>query len=301
MQIEMIGVPLDLGASRRGVDTGSSAIRIAGITQGLKRIGHHVLDAGNIHIELPELQEIQDAKLRYLPEIVKAVNKLANAVTDAMDRQRFPLVIGGDHSIAIGTVSGVARALRKQKKELGVIWIDAHGDMNTHKTTLSGNIHGMSFSALLGNGARELTNIAGDFPKIMAENCVLVGARNLDPREQTLIKESGILVFTMEDIDRHGIVKVMEQAIAKATHKGNPLHISLDIDALDPRFAPGVGTPVHGGLTYREAHTAMEIVAASAKLCSFEVVEVNPILDNKNMTAETAVELIESALGKRIL
>ncbi len=301
MKVELIGIPLDLGASRRGVDMGPSAMRIACITRALTRIGHEVIDAGDIVVETPEVQPIEDAKLRYLPAIHSSVTRLADAVTGAMERGCFPLVLGGDHSIAVGTVSGVARVLKAKKQRLGVIWIDAHADMNTHETTLTGNIHGMPFAALLGKGAPELVNVAGAFPKIRAQDAVLVGARNLDPKEQHLVRESGITVYTMEDIDRRGIVDVMLEAIETATMEADHLHISLDMDGLDPQVAPGVGTPVRGGLTYREAHTAMELIAACDRLCSLEVVEVNPILDIRNTTAEVAVEMVESALGKRII
>lgn len=301
MQIKLIGIPLDLGANRRGVDMGPSAIRVAGITERLQRIGHEVIDAGDIVIEAPEVQTIEDPTLKYLPEITKAVTSLAETVNQAFEKNWFPLVLGGDHSIAIGTIAGVANHLRGENKKLGVIWIDAHADMNTDKTSPSGNIHGMSFAASLGNGAKELISVGGDFPKIRPQDSVLVGARNLDAEEQTHVRESGITVFTMEDIDRRGICWIMEKAVAIATKETDALHISLDMDALDPQFVPGVGTPVRGGLTYREAHTAMEIIADSDKICSLEVVEVNPILDVRNTTAEVATELVESALGKRII
>ncbi len=301
MKIEMIGIPLDLGASRRGVDMGPSAMRIAGISEMLQRIGHEVVDEGDITVVAPEVQEIEDPKLKYLPEITKSISRLADAVTLTLEHGNFPLVLGGDHSIAIGTIGGVVRYLRPKSQTLGVIWIDAHADMNTHKTSPSGNIHGMSFAAVLGNGAAELVNVGGSFAKIEAKNSVLVGARNLDTEEQHHVRDSGISVFTMEDIDRRGICEVMSEAIEIATRDTDCLHVSLDMDALDPQVAPGVGTPVRGGLTYREAHTSMEMVAASNKLCALEVVEVNPILDLKNTTAEVAAEMVESAFGKRIL
>jgi len=301
MKIEMLGVPLDLGANRRGVDMGPSAIRIAGIAEALTEMGHEIIDGGDLHIAPPETQTIVNPKLKYLPEITKAVTELADAVTDFCGRGHFPLILGGDHSIAIGTIGGVVRHLKAKNEELGVIWVDAHADMNTDKTSPSGNIHGMSFAAALGDGCPALANVGGAFPKIAAENCALVGARNLDSDEQIHVRDSGIAVFTMEDIDRRGICDVMRQAIERATSKTGNLHISLDMDGLDPQFAPGVGTPVRGGLTYREAHTAMEMVSGAGMLRSLEVVEVNPILDLKNTTAEMAVELIESALGKRIL
>ncbi len=301
MKIELIGVPLDLGASRRGVDMGPSAIRIAGITERLQRIGHEVIDAGDLEVEAPEVQTILDPKLKYLPEITKTLSQLAQHVGGALEREHFPLVLGGDHSIAMGAIGGVAAYLRQHNKKLGVLWIDAHGDMNTHETTLSGNIHGMPFAAVLGKGAPELVSVGGDFQKVRPQDAVLVGARNLDPKEQQLIRESGITVYTMEDIDRRGIFEVMVEAVEIASQHTDALHLSLDLDALDPQVAPGVGTPVRGGLTYREAHTAMEIIAGTRRLCSMEVVEVNPILDFRNTTGEVAAELVESALGKRII
>jgi arginase len=301
MKIELIGVPLDLGASRRGTEMGPSAIRIAGVTERLQRIGHEITDAGDLEVDAPEVQTIEDPKLKYLPEITETVTQLANRVSQAMQQGRFPLVLGGDHSIAIGTIGGVAAFLNKQKKKLGVIWIDAHGDMNTHETTMSGNIHGMPFAAVLGKGAPQLVNVGGAFQKVKPRDAVLVGARNLDPKEQQLIRESGITVYTMEDIDRRGIFEVLIEAVEIASQHTDFLHLSLDVDALDPLEAPGVGTPVRGGLTYREAHTAMEIIAGKRRFCSMEVVEVNPILDIRNTTGEVAAELIESALGKRII
>jgi len=301
MKIEMIGIPLDLGANRRGVDMGPSAIRVAGITERLQHLGHQIIDSGDLSIETPEVQTIENPKLKYLPEITKAVTHLADYVFESFRKEHFPLILGGDHSIAIGTIGGAAKFLKSQNERLGVIWIDAHGDMNTHETTPSGNIHGMSFAAVLGQGSPELTGIGGNFSKIQPEDAVLVGARNLDLKEQSLIRESGITVFTMEEIDRSGICEVMGRAIEIATKNTHGLHISLDADALDPQVAPGVGTPVRGGLTYREAHTAMELIADSNAIRSMEIVEVNPVLDLRNITAEVAAELAASALGKRII
>ncbi|MFQ5628041.1 MAG: arginase [bacterium] len=299
--IEMIGMPLDLGAGRRGVDMGPSAMRIACMTEKLLKLGYEIIDDGDIRIDVPEVLVVENSKLKYLKEIVSAVSQLAKIVQSTIGKQNFPLVLGGDHSIAIGTIGGVAAALKKQNKKPGVVWIDAHGDMNTHETTPSGNIHGMPFAAVLGKGVEALTSIGGKFQKVEPQNAVLVGARCLDSREQKLIRESGVTVYTMEDIDRRGIFDVMIEAVEVATSYTAGLHLGLDMDALDPQIAPGVGTPVRGGLTYREAHTAMEIIARSGKLCSMEIVEVNPILDDRNTTAEVAVELALSALGKRII
>ncbi|NIR52212.1 arginase [candidate division KSB1 bacterium] len=301
MKIKLLGVPLDLGANRRGVDMGPSAIRSAGLSERLQNIGHEVIDMGDLTVIAPEVQTIEDPKLKYLPEITKTATQLANSVTELLSENDFPLVLGGDHSIAIGTVAGVAAFLKPQNKRVGVIWIDAHGDMNTPETTPSGNIHGMPFAVCLGKGVRELTQVAGNFQKVRPQDAVLVGARNLDAQEQRLIRESGITVFTMEDIDRRGIFEVMAEALEITNLHTEALHVSLDMDALDPQEAPGVGTAVRGGLTYREAHTAMEMIAASKQLGLLEVVEVNPILDIRNTTAEVAAELVESALGKRII
>lgn len=300
-RIEMIGMPLDLGAGRRGVDMGPSAMRIACLAEKLTGLGYEVQDAGDISIEVPEVLAVENPKLKYLKEITAALRYLAKTIERIVEQEHFPLVLGGDHSIAIGTISGVASFSQKMGRRLGLLWIDAHGDMNTHETTPSGNIHGMPFAAVLGRGTPELTGILGTFQKIQPENAVLVGARCLDTREQQLVRDSGIAVYTMEDIDRRGIFEVMSEAVDIARRGTDDLHLSLDMDALDPQIVPGVGTPVRGGLTYREAHTALEIVARSGRLCSMEVVEVNPILDHKNTTAEIAVELVLSALGKRIL
>ncbi len=301
MIIELLGVPLDLGASRRGVDMGPSAIRIAELSEKLHRIGHEVVDNGDLPIVTPEVQSIENPKLKYLPEITKAATRVAGAVRDILNRAHFPLVLGGDHSIAIGTVAGASAYLAESGRRLGLLWIDAHGDMNTPETTPSGNIHGMPLAVCLGKGAPELVQVAGAFAKVKPQDTVLVGARALDPLELELVRESGITIYTMEDIDRRGIFDVMVEAVEVATRYTDALHVSLDMDALDPQVAPGVGTPVRGGLTYREAHTAMEIIAKAGKLFSMDVVEVNPILDIRNATAEMAAELVLSALGKRIL
>lgn len=301
MKVEILGVPLDLGAGRRGVDMGPSAIRIAGLRKRISNLGCEVSDGGDLPISIAEMLRIEDPKLKYLPEIAKVATHLAQSVRDVLHRGNLPLVLGGDHSIAIGSISGVASYFRERNQSLGLIWIDAHGDMNTAATSPSGNIHGMPFAVCLGNGVPELTQIAGAFAKINPRDAVLVGARCLDAQEQELIRQSGISVHTMEDIDRRGIYAVMTEALESATAHVDALHVSFDVDALDPQIAPGVGTPVRGGLTYREAHTAMEILATCDKLCSMEVVEVNPVLDVRNQTAEMAVELVLSALGKRIL
>jgi len=297
MRIRVIGVPMDLGADRRGVDIGASAIRYAGLNDQLRRLGYSVNDIGNIVVPQPESQPIGDPHVKYLEPIVQVSEDLADAVMAALQDGEFPLVLGGDHSIALGSITGVARVHR----DIGVIWVDAHGDFNTHETTPSGNIHGMILGALAGLGHPSLTGIGGWSPKINTRSIVIVGARDLDPREQELLREHKIHVFTMTDIDQRGMSEVIEQAVEVASQASHGFHLSLDMDSLDPREAPGVGTPVRGGLTYREAHLAMEVVAASGRMVSMDAVEVNPILDRENATAQLAVELILSALGKRII
>ncbi|HZR45013.1 MAG TPA: arginase [Ktedonobacteraceae bacterium] len=297
MHIRIIGAPIDLGADRRGVDIGASAIRYAGLSDHLSQLGHIVHDVGNLAIPQPESQAISNPRLKYLEPIVKASEELAHLVTGALKENEFPLVLGGDHSIALGSISGVAAVHRRP----GVIWIDAHGDFNTEETSPSGNIHGMVLAALAGLGDSRLTHIGGWSPKLNKDTIVIVGARSLDPGEKDLLRARHIHVFTMSDIDRRGMPDVMRQAIAIASQEGSsPVHLSLDLDALDPREAPGVGTPIPGGLTYREAHLAMEMIADSGKLISMDVVEVNSILDRENITAQLAVEFILSALGKKI-
>lgn len=297
MRIRMIGAPMDLGADRRGVDIGTSAIRYADINDRLRTLGHSVKDMGNLLIPQPESQPLGNPKLKYLEPIVRVSEELAHIVTSILQEGEFPLILGGDHSIALGSISGVA----KLHKNIGVIWIDAHADFNTNQTTPSGNIHGMILSALAGIGHSSLTNVGGWQPKIHTESIVIVGARDLDSDEQALLREHSIHVFTMSEIDQLGISEVMRQALTIAGYHNDGIHLSLDMDALDPKEAPGVGTPVRGGLTYREAHLAMELIADSGKLISMDVVEVNPILDRENATALLAVELVLSALGKKIL
>lgn len=300
MKIHIIGVPMDLGAGRRGVDMGPSAIRIAGVTEKLRSLGHDVTDEGDISIKPPELQKIRNDKLKYLPEIVRACTLLAGKIEKAVSSGGFPLVLGGDHSIAIGSIAGVSSHSRKHKKRLGVLWIDAHGDLNTADTTPSGNIHGMPLAASIGAGAIELTSVGGDFKKVAPQDVVLIATRDLDDGERKFIKQSGINIFTMEEIDKHGMSVVMARALRKL--KGvEHLHVSFDLDAVDPQVAPGVGTPVKGGLNYREAHLIMETLNESGSMSSLEIVEVNPILDNRNQSAEFAVELIQSGFGKKIL
>lgn len=297
MRIRVIGAPMDLGADRRGVDIGASAIRYAGLNDHLRRLGYSVNDIGNIVVPQPESQPIGDPHVKYLNPIVQVSEALANAVTAALQDEEFPLILGGDHSIALGSITGVARV----HSDIGVIWVDAHGDFNTSETTPSGNIHGMVLSALAGVGHPSLTGIGGWSPKINTQTIVIVGARDLDAEEQVLLRNHQIHVFTMTDIDQRGMSAIMQEAVTIASQAVHGIHLSLDMDSLDPKEAPGVGTPVRGGLTYREAHLAMELVASSDRLVSMDAVEVNPILDRENATAHLAVELILSALGKKIL
>jgi arginase len=296
MRIRVIGVPMDLGAGRRGVDIGASAIRYAGLNDQLRRLDYQVHDTGNIYVPQPESQPVGDSRLKYLEPIVKVAEELADAVTTTFTANEFPLVLGGDHSIALGSITGLTRV----HKEVGILWIDAHGDFNTEETTPSGNIHGMALAALAGLGNNHLTEIGGWSPKLNTQSIVIVGARDLDHDEQHLLRTHNIHVFTMSDIDQRGISDVMQQALALAGQANDGIHVSLDMDALDPTYAPGVGTPVRGGLTYREAHLAMELIADSGRLVAMDVVEVNPILDRENATALLAVELVTSALGKKI-
>ena len=296
MRIRVIGVPMDLGADRRGVDIGASAIRYAGLNDHLRKLGHSVHDIGNLVVPQPESLPLGNPRVKYLEPIVQVCDKLANIVTNSLQENEFPLVVGGDHSIALGSISGVARVY----KNIGVIWIDAHADFNTEETTPSGNVHGMILAALAGIGHRDLANVCGWSPKINAKTIVIVGARDIDPLERERLHANAIHVFTMSDIDQRSISVVMREALTIAGLHKNGIHLSLDMDALDPKEAPGVGTPVRGGLTYREAHLAMEMIADAHNLVSMDVVEVNPILDRENATASLAVELVLSALGKKI-
>ncbi|MGC5325168.1 arginase [Brevibacillus sp. SYSU BS000544] len=295
-QISIIGVPMDLGADRRGVDMGPSAIRYAGVVSRLEGMGYSIKDIGDIQVARPHTFTETDNH-KYLEEVIEANLLLAHAVSKEVEDGRFPLVLGGDHSIAIGTIAGVA----KHKKNLGVIWFDAHGDLNTGETSPSGNIHGMPLAASLGLGDSRLVNIGGFAPKVKPENVVVIGARDLDPGERQLIKNKGIKVYTMHEIDRIGMARVMEEAIAHVSKNTDGVHLSLDLDGLDPHDAPGVGTPVIGGISYREGHLAMEILAEADVLTSAEFVEVNPILDRQNVTAKVAVALMSSAFGDKLL
>lgn len=296
MRIRVIGVPMDLGADRRGVDIGASAIRYAGLNDQLRRLDYQVHDTGNIVVPQPESQPIGNPRVKYLESIVKVAEELADTVTAALNESEFPLILGGDHSIVLGSVTGVTRV----HKDISILWIDAHADFNTEETTPSGNIHGMILAALAGLGNSRLTGLGGWAPKLDTQKIIIVGARDLDSGERELLRTHHIHVFTMSDIDQRGISEVMHQALVIAGQARDGIHVSLDMDALDPKHAPGVGTPVNGGLTYREAHLSMELIAESGRLIAMDVVEVNPILDRENATALLAVELVMSALGKKI-
>lgn len=301
MIVHVLGVPMDLGSGRRGVDMGPSAIRIAGLAERLADLGHRVVDEGDVAIKNMEELKIGNDRARYLPEIARASAIIARKVERIMGLDHFPLVLGGDHSIAIGTVSGIAAFAHRQAKKLGLLWVDAHGDINTPETSPSGNIHGMPLAALLGFGADELTSIAGASAKVDPANVALVGIRSLDGGEKKRLKETGVQVQTMADIDRHGVQRAMEKALARVVDGTDFVHVSVDLDAVDPSVAPGVGTPVKGGLDYREAHLIMEVIADAGVMTSMELVEVNPILDQCNASAAFAVELVQSAFGKKIL
>lgn len=296
-KIAVLGVPMDLGADRRGVDMGPSAIRYANLIGKLRQMGLNVEDGGNLHVQTPESYHPGESNLKYLREIVAVNNELADEVARIRQAGCFPLVLGGDHSIAIGTMSGLARDQRKT----GVIWFDAHGDLNTADTSPSGNIHGMSLAASIGLGSPHLTNCGGNGAKISPHNVAIVGARALDPGEKQVIRDQGMAVFTMHEIDRLGMARIVNEALKVVTSGTDGVHLSFDLDVIDPNEAPGVGTPVPGGLTFREAHLALEMVAAADVLTSAEFVEVNPILDEGNKTAKLAVALIGSALGERVL
>lgn len=295
--ISLIGVPMDLGQMRRGVDMGPSAIRYAGAVERLEQLGHKVDDLGDIRIDQPERVHTADTNLRNLDAVVKGSTELANKVKSVKDEGDFPLILGGDHSIAIGSLAGISQ----KYENLGVIWYDAHGDLNTGDTSPSGNIHGMPLAVSLGIGHPDLVNILDYTPKVKPENIVIIGARSLDEGERELIKDRGIQVYTMHEVDRMGMTKVMEQAIDYLKEKTDGVHLSLDLDGLDPTDAPGVGTPVIGGISYRESHLAMEMLAESDILTSAEFVEVNPILDEKNKTATVAVALMGSLFGEKLL
>lgn len=300
-QIAILGAPLDFGAGRRGVDMGPSALRLAGLNSKLESMGYQVRDLGNVAVAQQETIDEGSPTAKYLAPISQCCAELARTVSDVLESGQFPLVLGGDHSVAAGTVAGISNALRKRNAKIGVIWIDAHADMNTPEISPSGNVHGMPLASCLGRGPKELTQILGYAPKMAGRNTVLIGLRDVDERERVMVRDLGVVAFTMRDIDELGLRKIMEQAIVAASDGTAGFHLSLDMDAVDPDEAPGVGTPVRGGMSYREAHLSMEMISDSNGMLSMEVVEVNPVLDSANRTALLGVELVMSAMGKKIL
>ena len=299
--IDLIGFPMDLGADHRGVDMGPSALRIAGIHNKLINLGYTVSDLGDISIRNQEIQQIKNPRLKYLDEIMKTTDILAKKVEKSLASDHFPLCLGGDHSMAIGTIAGISSYCKSNNIELGLIWIDAHADLNTEETTPSGNIHGMSVAASLGYGNKKLTDLFGFSPKVKPENVAMIGLRSVDPGERELIKKLNLKVYTMTDIDRKGIGFLIDKILKDLKTRVQHIHVSFDVDSLDPVTAPGVGTPVSGGLSYREAHLLMESIAECGCMSSLEVAEVNPILDNKNRSAEITAELVASSMGLRII
>jgi arginase len=300
--LHLIGFPMSLGAGKRGMDTAPSALRITGLRKRLEALGYVVKDEGDILITSQEIQHEGNPRLKYLDEILRVSHKEAMMVQAVLDVGDFPLILGGDHSMSIGTLAGVGLHCKERDKKLGVVWVDAHPDMNTPESSPSGNIHGMPLAVALGEGARELTTLCGDFQKVQPENVIIVGARDIDTGEAALIKRLGVRTYTMYDVDKMGMVRIAEEVVSTMRKQGiDHLHVSFDVDSVDPSVAPGVGTPVPGGLSYREAHFLMEGLAESGMVASMDVAEVNPILDERNRTAEFAAEIVSSCLGKRIM
>jgi arginase len=299
--VHIIGVPLDLGGGRRGVDMGPSAFRIAGIGDQIAALGRTVVDKGDLPAAIRETQHPADEHKKYIREIARVCEKLYRTSLGALEKGALPLVLGGDHSLAAGSVAATSDFIRREGKPLGLIWVDAHGDMNTPASSSSGNVHGMPLASLLGPEPAELSRIGGFSPKVLPEHTVLIGIRNLDEREKEIVRDSKVHVFTMKDIDREGIASVVERALALAGSDTGGIHVSFDMDVCDPAIAPGVGTPVKGGLDYREAHMVMEMIADSGLLRALDLVEVNPILDDRNATAILGAELASSALVQKII
>jgi arginase len=301
-RVAIIGAPLDLGAGRRGVDMGPSALRVAGLGKRLSALGYDVTDMGNIPVAQPEaVEDGGSSHARFLPQIAAACQRLGEMVARALADGKTPLVLGGDHSVAVGTVGGVSRFFRESERKIGLLWVDAHADMNTPESSPSGNVHGMPLACCVGVGPDALRYMFGRASMVDPANVALVGIRDVDARERPIVRATGIRPFTMRDIDERGMRAVMDEAIAIASEGTAGFHLSLDMDFVDPEYAPGVGTPVRGGATYREAHLAMEVICDSGRMVSMEVVEVNPVIDEVNRTADLAVELILSAMGKKIL
>lgn len=300
-EIALVSVSIDLGAGRRGVDMGPSALRIAGITRAVEDLGYTVTEAGTVTAGGFESVTPGETTLRFLDEIADVAERARACVSRSLDQEKLPLILGGDHSLSIGTVAAVAAHYRDRGERIGLIWVDAHADMNRPETTPSGNIHGMSLAVLMGHGHPRLTSLSGDGPAVRPENVTVLGARQVDPGERDLIRELGVRVITMSEIDERGIGACMDEALERALDGTAGVHLSYDLDSLDPVNAPGVGTPVQGGLTYREGHLVCEKAAATGKLVGLEMVELNPVLDDRNRTAHMAVGLVASALGQSIL
>jgi arginase len=300
-RVTLIGVPLDLGAGRRGVDMGPSAVRVAGVHERIRQLGLEVEDGGDLPVKIQETQGPGDARLKYLNEILEVCRELRDRVERTLADGQMPIVLGGDHSVAMGTVAGLARHYHRKKQKVGLLWFDAHADANTAETTPSGNIHGMPLAVVLGLGTPSLVNLAGHSPMVDGARAALIGIRDVDEAERANVRASGIGAFTMRDVDERGMRAVMEEAIKRASAGTAGIHVSVDMDGMDPDLAPGVGTPVPGGISYREAHLAMEMLADTGRVISAELVETNPILDDRNGTARLGVELLCSLLGKKIL
>jgi len=299
--VRIIGVPMDLGASRRGTDVGPSALRVAGLGRAIRDMGYTLAREEDIMVPAMETRSLEDSEARFRPQILSVCTELAGRVKELMDAGEFPLVIGGDHSIAMGTVAGVSAHYRDRGEDMGLIWFDAHGDMNIPGVSPSGNIHGMPLAHLLGRGDPDLAGILGFSPKLNPDKVVLIGIRDIDSGERKIINESGIHVFTMRDIDELGMAKVARRAMEIVTNGTGGFHVSFDVDGCDPTVIPGSGTLVPGGVRYREAHLLLEYCADSRQMTSMEVVELNPFMDHKNISAERTLCLITSALGKSIL
>jgi len=299
--VALVSVSIDLGAGRRGVDMGPSALRIGGITETIESLGYTVSEIGTVTAGGFETTDRGETKTRFLEEIVEVARQVGAMVSKGLANGCLPLILGGDHSLSVGSVGAVAQHFRALGESIGVIWVDAHADMNRPETTPSGNIHGMSLAVLLGHGHPKLVELFEGTPAVRAENVSVLGARDLDPGEKALLSELGVRVFTMSEIDERGVAVCMEEALQRANDGTSGFHLSFDLDVLDPRVAPGVGTPVQGGLTYREGHLVCEKAAQSGRLLSLEFVELNPVLDDRNHTAQMAVGLVGSALGKTIL
>jgi arginase len=300
-RLRMVGVPMDLGSGRRGVDMGPSAIRIAGIGGQLQELGFEVVDDGDVAVPTPESRDQGDSHARFLGEIYHVCNRLRLRVRRILEENDIPLILGGDHSIAMGTVSGVSEHYHNRGEKIGLIWVDAHADMNTPTSSPSGNVHGMPLAVIVGMGPEQLVEMGGFSPKVDRDHVCLIGLRNLDAQEKEIVQSAGVHAYTMRDLDERGMPAVLSEALQKACEGTAGFHLSFDLDGMDPGEVPGVGTPVKGGINWREANLLMEMVADSGRLLSLEITELNPVLDVRNQSAEVAVDLVLSAFGKRIL